>query len=113
MIDLSHLSLKNRSGIVLVMILGVSILLTIMTIGIINSNANQIISGRRQIDRVKAEQYAKGIMWINGTQLGKGGAAFAPATTSLNGKTFTPALTSNGTLPSNANIQRYDISITY
>ncbi len=53
----------NDSGIVLVIVIILTIAMMIVTIGVISTNVSQKIYTSHQIDRIKAEQIAKGAAW--------------------------------------------------
>ena len=57
--------LGGKSGIVLVSVLAISITMIIIALSVLSSNVNMTLSGQRQIDRIKAEQIAKGQFWKN------------------------------------------------
>lgn len=89
--------MRERTGIVLITVLMMSVVMMILAIGIIGTNITAVTSGQRQIDRIKSEQLAKGTFWISYSKL----SATPPDNTttfvnpSLDGKTFT-SIVSNG-----------------
>ena len=69
---------KNNSGLVLVSVLAISIAMIVVAIGVLNSNVSLTLSGQRQVDRIKADQIAKGQFWRNHSSLLTTGAAAGP-----------------------------------
>ncbi len=62
MIGVSH-KMKRNNGVVLLMVLIVVIVLAIVSASILFTSLNQGTSTQAQIDEIKAEQLAKGVLW--------------------------------------------------
>ena len=86
----------------------------IVTIGVISTNYSQSIYSQHQIDRIKAEQLAKGVAWYNYINRSfTGTTGYAPGDHEvIDGKTYNITITENlGTGPQGTDI--YDIQIDY
>ncbi len=55
---------KNDKGMVLTMVIMITMVMMVYTLGIVSTNVSQVTSGQRQADRIKAEQLAKGAFWV-------------------------------------------------
>ena len=81
--------LKNRSGTVLVVVIMLTMMLSIIIIGILSLNVSQVRSSQSVIDELKAEYLAKGFFYQFHQQRAETGAAPLPgASVDLDGKTF-------------------------
>ena len=56
---------KNEQGIVLVTVIFMVIALMILAVTMMSVNSSQAVSSQHQIERIKAEQLAKGAFWFN------------------------------------------------
>ncbi len=110
---------KNKSGVVLVSVLAISIVMIIVAVGVLNSNVNLTLSGQRQIDRIKAEQIAKGQFWKNYSSLITTGTPAGPQiftlsenhrTQSGGTSTFSKSYSASTTTPTPG---RYDVTVSY
>lgn len=122
----SYMNIKdNQSGLVLVSVLAISIMMIIVAVSILNSNVNLTLSGQRQIDRIKAEQIAKGQFWRNYDSLLTMDTPTTPLSVTLteshptqNGgmvtfsKTFSATATPSA-VPGPNQTTRYDVSVSY
>lgn len=86
-------SSRQESGVILLMVLIVVIVLAIISASILFTSLNQGTSTQAQIDEIKAEQLAKGVLW---EQYYKGfnGAVTNPE--EMDGKIFTPQVAPRG-----------------
>ena len=55
----------NEKGIVLVTVILMVMALMILAVTLMSANTNQALSSQHQIERIKAEQLAKGAFWFN------------------------------------------------
>ena len=70
--DKKHMLKKIRSdqsGLILLTVLSISIGMIIVALSILSSNLNLTFSGQRQVNRIKADQIAKGQFWRNHASL--------------------------------------------
>ena len=114
------MKISNNQGIALITVLMISIAMMVLGITILSTNLNQILSGKRQIDRIKAEEYAQGEFWKGYAAATSSGIATGPTTPTaftevFNGKpaskTYTANIIASGTGPNNT--QRYNVSVDY
>ena len=116
---------KNQSGLVLVSVLAISIVMIIVAVSVLNTNVNLALSGQRQINRIKAEQIAKGQFWRNYASLRETNAPTGPLNFTLteshrtqNGgvatfsKSFSASVASSA-IPGPNQTARYDVSVSY
>ena len=118
---------NDQSGIVLLVVLAISMVMIVTSLSILNSNLNLTLSGQRQVDRIKADQIAKGQFWRNHASLVTTGNPAGPWNVPLiethrdyNGvvktstKNFCASTTDQGiAVPPGLNgTRRYDISVT-
>jgi predicted PurR-regulated permease PerM len=108
------LNRKLEKGIVLISIIIVTIVISILVIGILSTNVSEVLVNQKQIDRIKAEQLAKGIFWVNYTNIYEGNPVQNPGSVSLDGKQFTAYMTPGGAPGSGPNgTQPYIINVNY
>ena len=103
--------LQNKSGIVLVAIIVVTLVMSILAIGIMSTNLNQAFSSKTQVDRIRAEELAKGAFWFNFTSLRDLGTSAVPPTETIDGITYTFNRTSTGVGPNGTTPQ--DIQVDW
>ncbi len=84
--------LDNNEGVVLITVVIVVIVMMILTVSLISITVSQNISNQHQIERIQAEQLAKGSMWFNYMNLYSGGLAAVPAPVTLAGRVYTPTV---------------------
>ena len=109
--------IRANSGVVLLTVVGMIFAMMILVVGILSSNVNQALTAQHQIERLKAEQLAKGVSWHNymsltqndGTPLGA-----MPPIALPDGKTYAVAVTA-GTADSGPynSTTPYSATITY
>ena len=119
---------KDKSGVVLVSVLAISIAMLIVAVSILNSNVNVTLSGQRQIDRIKAEQIVKGQFWKNYSSVLTSGVPTGPLNFTLTethrnqsgamstfSKSFSTSVTDQGiAIPPGLNgTRQYDIVVSY
>ena len=83
--------IKNtESGIVLVTVLMMSVVMMILAIGIIETNVSSVLSGQKQIDRIKSDQMTRGAAWLRYSQYIANSADLATTTVTqnLDGKNY-------------------------
>ena len=117
---------NNQLGVVLISVLAISIAMIIVALSVLNTNVNLTLSGQRQIDRIKAEQIAKGQFWRNHSSLLTTGVAAAPWNVTLSeshrdqhgvmhtySKNFSASVTDQGisSAPGLNGARQYDISV--
>lgn len=100
--------IKGRSGMVLVMVLMAIIVMSIFVVSILSQSLNQGTSSQAQVDRIKAQQLAKGLFWKSHSDMI---ASVVPADSSetLNGKTFTIDVDA----AADASTKLYTVNVTY
>ena len=81
--------INNHDGVVLFTVLIVVIVMMIFTVSLISITVSQNISNHHQIERIQAEQLAKGSMWYNYMNINSVGSAAVPPPVTLDGKQFT------------------------
>ncbi len=80
--------MKSNSGVVLLMVLIAVVILAIVSASILFTSLNQGTSTQAQIDAIKAEQLAKGVLWDQYYQDFK-----APVVSEeMDSKAFTPSI---------------------
>ena len=80
--------LTNNRGVILVMTIVLSIAMMIITIGVISANYTQTINTKNQVERIKAEELAKGAAWVNYMNLSFSQSTAMPTPVTLDGKTY-------------------------
>ena len=92
--------LNNNDGVVLVTVVIIIVVMMIFTVSLISITVSQNLSNQHQIERIQAEQVAKGIMWSNYMNLYPGGGQVPNGTITLDGKnydyTITPGAAGSG-----------------
>ncbi len=80
----------NSKGVVLVLVIILSIAMMIVTVGVVSTNYSKAIYSQHQIDRIKAEELAKGALWYHYTYRTLQGnpGPFVPPSETLDGKDF-------------------------
>ena len=84
---------NNPSGVVLVTVLMVIVVMIIFTIGLLSRSVTQTVSAEKQIDRIRAEQFVKGVFWQVYANLADGGTPATSYTAPIDGKNFTATVT--------------------
>ena len=103
---------SNESGMVMIMVLMVTIIIMIYSIGILTRGASQVISSEDQVDHIKAEQLAIGAYAKTYTDLASGSALPGTFTETLDNKVYNVTVTDNGnTGPNNTNTLTFSSSI--
>ena len=109
--------LKDKpSGIVLVTVLLVIVVMIIFTIGLLSRSVTQTVSSEKQIDRIRAEQFAKGIFWqvymneANGGTVPNGTIFTSPT---LDGKTFNATVVRGAAGSGTYGTTQFNIQVTY
>ncbi len=92
--------LRNEQGVILVTVLMVTTLMMIFVIGIISINVGQVLTGQKQIDRIKSEAIAMAAQLRMLDKLNNADETPTTVTQSLDGKNFsatsTPAALNSG-----------------
>ncbi len=95
---------RNDSGMVMIMVLMVTIIIMVYSIGILSRGATQVLSAEDQVDRIKADQLTMGAYAKTYTDMAAGSAMPTTFTETLDGKAYTVAVTNGGaTGPNNTN----------
>ncbi len=81
------LSLKNESGVILVTTVILTIVLSIVAIGIMSLNVSQIKTASSVVDTIRAEELATGIFYQD-YQRRVDGVGNSPASISIAGRTY-------------------------
>ena len=81
--------LQNDSGVVLVAIIVLTIVMSILAVGIMTTNVNQALSNQYQVERIRAEELAKGAFWYNFVNLRTSGTSALPTSSiTIDGKEY-------------------------
>jgi hypothetical protein len=83
----------------------------ILVVGIISTTVSQSLSSQHQIERLKAEQFAKGAMWYNYMGLITGGPPAAPPPAILDGTQYNAAVATGAVNPDGTTT--YNITVNY
>jgi hypothetical protein len=95
--------LKNNKGMILVMATAIIMALSILAISVLSIAGSQSFLGQRQVDRIKAEELAKGAYWVYYMNRATHGVVSRVSLQpTLDGKVFTARVTPSG-LPSGPN----------
>ncbi len=95
---------NNESGMVLIMVIMVTIIMMVYSIGVITRGTSQTKSVEEQIDSIKAEQLTLGAYAKAYTDFASGSAIQTSFNATLDNKTYTTTLVDNGpTGPNNTN----------
>ena len=106
-------NLKNESGMVLIMVLLVTIIIMVYSIGILSRGASQVVSAEDEVDRIKAEQLVIGAYAKTYSDLAAGSSAPASFSATLDNKTFLVSVTSsNATGPGNTNTLVFNSAVS-
>ena len=104
-------TLTNESGVVLVTVVIMTLVMTILAISLISANVGQTLSAQHQIERIKAEQLAKGSFWYNYMSLATTGSGATAPTEALDRKKYVPSIVS---LPGGLNgTTTYKVTVAY
>ena len=88
---------KENKATVLITVIMLILAMTTLSIGILGAMGSQGLLGQNQVDRIKAEQLAKGAFWKYYTQRATTGATGAIVEVeTLDGKTYTATATAAG-----------------
>ncbi len=105
----------KESGMVLITVVIIVSVLMILTVGLLNLNVSATLSNQHQIDRIKAEQFAKGAFWVgymnkivNDTDLDG-----TTLTTTLDGKALTANITSAGAGTGPYGTESFNVHVAY
>jgi len=102
---------KNQKGSVLIAVSMLSLVMVIIAVGIITLSSSQSLSNRHQIERIKAEQVAKGAFWYNYMSLINTNNTDMPDEEILDNKKFIPTLAAPSSGPNGTTA--YDIVVDY
>ena len=103
---------NDNSGFVLVTVIGITLALTILAITLMSANVSQSISSQHQIERIKAEQLAKGGFWYNYMSLINSGSEAPDFSETLDGKTYNVVITPGVVGPPNSTTP-YNVVVSY
>ena len=68
----------TNSGFVLLTVVAMTFAMMVLVLGIMSANVNQALTAQHQIERLKAEQIAKGVSWYNYMHLTQTGTHLGP-----------------------------------
>ena len=108
--------IRANSGVVLLTVVGMIFAMMILVVGILSSNVNQALTAQHQIERLKAEQLAKGVSWHNYMSLAQNGTPLGamPPIALPDGKTYAVAVTAGPAyLGPYLSTTAYSATITY
>ena len=90
------IKIQKNNATVLVTVIMLTLAMTTLAVGLLSAIGNQGFSGQNQVDRIKAEQLAKGAFWKYYSERMLGTTGSAPSET-LDGKTYSTAVAFNAT----------------
>jgi len=102
---------KNESGIVLFMVLMTTIIILIISAGILIQSMNEINFAQQQIDQITSDQLAKGIFWnaYSNSYLESGGNISISTVMVMNNRTYNINITgSNGVYNTSVNYDTFN-----
>ncbi len=102
---------RPEGGVVLISVLVISIVMMVFAISVLSLNVSQVTVGQHQVERIKADQYAKGIFWLNYTSLLNGTGPIGAQSEPLDNKTYSASVSAMGN--GIYNTQRYDVTVSY
>ena len=82
------------SGVVLVTVLMVIVVMIIFTIGLLSRSVTQTVSAEKQVDRIRAEQFVKGVFWQVYANLADNLPIATSVTQTIDGKVYTASIRS-------------------
>ena len=95
-----NISRNNKIGSTLIIAISTIMALSILAMSVLSLSGSQAYLGQAQINKIKAEQLARGAFWVNYISLLTSGASFTIPVTTLEGTDFTTTLTTTtGTGP--------------
>lgn len=104
---------NNESGMVLIMVLMVTIIIMVYSIGILSRGASQVLSAEDQVDHIKAEQLTIGAYAKAYTDMAGGSSMPGSFNENLDGKTYAVVVTSQGsTGPNNTNTLTFNTTFS-
>ena len=83
-----NISRNNKIGSTLIIAISTIMALSILAMSVLSLSGSQLYLGQAQINKIKAEQLAKGAFWVNYISLLTTGAGSQIPDTFLNGKKF-------------------------
>lgn len=108
-----HKIKNDESGMVMIVVIMVTIIIMVYSIGILSRGASQVISSEDQVDRIKAEQLAIGAYAKAYSDAAGGNVLPGSITETLDNKTYTVNVLNNGaTGPLNTNTVIFSTSIS-
>lgn len=102
---------KNQKGSVLIAVALLSLVMTVIAMGIIALSSSQSLSNRHQIERMKAEQIARGAFWYNYMSRINSNTSGTPDPEILDNKKFVPSISSAPGGPSGTEV--YTVVVDY
>lgn len=90
------MKLKNRhskDGVVLVTVAIMTMVMMMLAVSLMSISSSQALSNRHQIDRIKAEQFAKGAFWNTYMQKITGNSVSNPMNEILDNRTYSANVT--------------------
>ena len=103
----------NQSGVVMLTVLMVIVVMVIFTIGLLSRSVTQTVSAEKQVERIRAEQFVKGVFWQVYSTLADGKAPQATYTDTIGGKTYTATVTQGAKGSGIYQTDPYTISVNY
>ena len=87
--------------------------MTILAIALMSASVSQTLSSQHQIERIKAEQLAKGAFWYNYLSISTLGSSSSPLQETLDNKPYTPTVSSSGADPFGYGTTTYNATVSY
>ena len=105
----------NKEGMILLTILIISIVLSILALGIISMNVNAVSTSQGEVDRIKAEQLAKGVSWVAYSSLASYGSinSMNVINATLDNKTYSTSRSSGISTSGPFQTDPYTVTINY
>ena len=91
---------RQRSGMVLLVVIVASIVMSIFVILMLSQNLSQVTSSQDRVDQIKAQELAQGVYWKYYADLAATGSATVEPPVDVGGKTFTTSINGSGTAAS-------------
>ena len=105
--------LERREGIVLVTVVIMTMVMMILAVAIMSANSNQSLSNQHQVERIKAEQLAKGAFWYNYMSLAVLNSTATPPAETLDLKLYTVNIIPGGHVANFIDADSYSATVSY
>ena len=103
---------NNESGVILIMVLMTTVVVMILSIGLMSQGVSQTKSAEEQVARIRAEQLAIGAYAKTYTDLATGAAVTSPMAVTIDGKNYNVTVTDQGAIGPNGTSRLSIVSST-